>query len=533
MSIYLGNTKIGGIKIGTVNSSATVTDPNLITLNVTPQETSQTFTPSGNIDGYSRVSVEAISSTYVGSEITRQNAQTFTPGTTNQFIAANTYLTATQTILGDADLIPANIKAGINIFGVTGNYVGERTLQDNKIVYPNTLNQTITPDAGYSGLSSVIVQGVTTSNLTAGNIAAGTVVKVGDAANAGRIANITGTFTSDANAIAENILYNKTAYVNGLKITGSMPNNGEISGTITTQNGTYSIPEGYTSGGTVTATLAASTLSNTIINGAAILEATNDYAFEVTVNVPSGYHNATTLTKTFSSILPAPDTEGTSSQVLVGYDLYNHDGQLITGSMTNNGSWNRTLSGSTLSVTIPQGYHNGTGTVSVAQGSATAPTSISGTTATVSTGTNTLTLTKTVSVTPRVTTAGYISAGTAGNSSVSLTANVTTKAAATITPGTSAQTIAAGTYLTGTQTIAGDTDLVAANIKTGVNIFGITGNYTSDATASAAEINSGYTAYINGEKVTGTQVIQHYYTGTAAPSSSLGVNGDIYLQLAT
>ena len=83
-------------------------------------------------------------------------------------------------------------------------------------------------------------------------------------------------------------------------------------------------------------------------------------------------------------------------------------------------------------------------------GTTTAPTSISGTSATVSTGTNTLTLTKTVSVTPNVTTAGYISSGTAGNSSVSLTASVTTRAAGTITPTKSTQTIPSGTYLTGT-----------------------------------------------------------------------------------
>lgn len=110
-------------------------------------------------------------------------------------------------------------------------------------------------------------------------------------------------------------------------------------------------------------------------------------------------------------------------------------------------------------------------------GSATAPASISGTSATVSTGTNTLTLSKTVSVTPSVT-AGYVSSGTAGNSSVSLQASVTTKAAATITPGTTNQTIASGTYLTGTQTISGDANLVAGNIKNGTSIFGVTGTYT-------------------------------------------------------
>lgn len=133
-----------------------------------------------------------------------------------------------------------------------------------------------------------------------------------------------------------------------------------------------------------------------------------------------------------------------------------------------------TASGAT--VTAPAGYYEEAASKTVASGSATAPASISGTSATVSAGTNTLTLSKTVSVTPSVT-AGYISSGTAGNSSVSLTADVTTKSAATITPTTSDQTIAAGTYLTGAQTIEGDSNLTASNIKKGVPIFGITGEY--------------------------------------------------------
>lgn len=156
-------------------------------------------------------------------------------------------------------------------------------------------------------------------------------------------------------------------------------------------------------------------------------------------------------------------------------------------------------------INIPTGYNSSGAYYTVSatpNGSVTAPSTISGTSATVSTGTNTLTLTKSVSVTPSVTTAGYISSGTAGNSSVSLTASVTTKAAATITPGTTNQTIASGTYLTGTQTIAGDADLVAGNILSTANIFGVQGSV----------------------------VINKYYTGSSAPSSSLGNNGDIYLQ---
>lgn len=148
------------------------------------------------------------------------------------------------------------------------------------------------------------------------------------------------------------------------------------------------------------------------------------------------------------------------------------NGVKYTGTIASKSASDLTVSGAT--VTVPAGNYETQATKSVASGSATAPASISGTSASVSTGTNTLTLTKTVSVTPSVS-AGYVSSGTAGNSSVSLTASVTTKAAATITPTTSDQTIAAGTYCTGKQTIKGDANLVASKIVYPNSIFGVTG----------------------------------------------------------
>lgn len=57
-----------------------------------------------------------------------------------------------------------------------------------------------------------------------------------------------------------------------------------------------------------------------------------------------------------------------------------------------------------------------------------------------------------------------------------VTGNIQSKAAATYTPGTSDQTIQAGQYLAGAQTISGDANLVSSNILNGVTIFGVTGN---------------------------------------------------------
>jgi len=54
--------------------------------------------------------------------------------------------------------------------------------------------------------------------------------------------------TSDATAVAAEILLNKTAYVNGTKITGSMPNRGAVTGVITTLSGDYTIAQGYHDG---------------------------------------------------------------------------------------------------------------------------------------------------------------------------------------------------------------------------------------------------------------------------------------------
>jgi len=54
--------------------------------------------------------------------------------------------------------------------------------------------------------------------------------------------------TSDANAVAAEILSSKTAYVNGTKLTGTMINRGAVQGIITSLSAEYTIPAGYHDG---------------------------------------------------------------------------------------------------------------------------------------------------------------------------------------------------------------------------------------------------------------------------------------------
>lgn len=121
MGVYLGSNAVdmqGGFATGGASGAS------LQSKTVSPSESAQTVKADNGYDGLSQVTVNAVSKTYVGSGVTKKSAATYTPGTSDQSIASGQYLSGTQTIKGDANLVAGNIKSGVSIFGVTGTYTG-------------------------------------------------------------------------------------------------------------------------------------------------------------------------------------------------------------------------------------------------------------------------------------------------------------------------------------------------------------------------------------------------------------------------
>ena len=83
----------------------------------------------------------------------------------------------------------------------------------------------------------------------------------------------TATFydTSEADIAQGDVLSGKKAFGASGEVSGSMPNNGATGGTIGTKAGTYSIPSGFTSGGTVSLTNVTDCVSGNILSGKSIL----------------------------------------------------------------------------------------------------------------------------------------------------------------------------------------------------------------------------------------------------------------------
>lgn len=132
-----------------------------------------------------------------------------------------------------------------------------------------------------ANISKVIYGGETLIDLTGDTVTASTMLK-GSSAHDKSGATITGTCTfdsdtTDATAVAAEILSTKTAYVKGAKVTGTMKNNGAVAGTISAKAESYTVPVGYHDGSgkvSISATEQAKIIANNIRQGVSILGVT-------------------------------------------------------------------------------------------------------------------------------------------------------------------------------------------------------------------------------------------------------------------
>lgn len=133
----------------------------------------------------------------------------------------------------------------------------------NKVIYGNDVLIDLTAD---TITPSDLASGVTAHDAS-GAVITGTSTKDSD--------------TSDDTALVGEILSGKTAHARGALLTGTMPNNGSVSGIITTKDQEYSVPQGYHDGSgkvKIDTTEQAKIIAENIKNGVEILGVTGTYS---------------------------------------------------------------------------------------------------------------------------------------------------------------------------------------------------------------------------------------------------------------
>ena len=136
-------------------------------------------------------------------------------------------------------------------------------------------------------INKVIYGGNTLIDLTADTVSADKLIS-GITAHDKSGAVITGTCTfdsdtSDATAAVAEILETKTAYARGVKLTGTMTNNGAVTGTISTKDQQYTVPQGFHDGSgkvSISSTEQAKIIEGNIKQGVTILGVAGTYSGE-------------------------------------------------------------------------------------------------------------------------------------------------------------------------------------------------------------------------------------------------------------
>lgn len=107
--------------------------------------------------------------------------------------------------------------------------------------------------------------------------------------------------TQDATATEAEILAGKTAYNKGVKVTGKMTNNGAVSGTISTKDGAYTVPQGFHDGSgkvQIDSTEQAKIIPSNIRDGVSILGVTGTMSGSESIKVQSKSITPTTAQQT-------------------------------------------------------------------------------------------------------------------------------------------------------------------------------------------------------------------------------------------
>lgn len=224
---------------------------------------------------------------------------------------------------GDTYTIPKGYHNGSGtVSGVAGG--GSYNLQ-SKSVTPTKQQQSITPDSGYYGLSDVTVGAIPQAYQD----------------------------VSSVTAAAGDVLTGKVfVTASGAVTAGEMANNGAVSKVLTAADPSYTIPQGYHSGGG-TVSIAPETK--------AVTPTTSQQTVSPT---PGKVLSSVTVEAIPGQYVDTSGATATAAQILDGATAY-VDGELVEGTMPNNGAVAETLDAGTTSYTVPAGYHSGTGTVSV------------------------------------------------------------------------------------------------------------------------------------------------------------------------
>lgn len=172
-------------------------------------------------------------------------------------------------------------------------------------------------------ISKIVYGGNTLIDLTGDTVVA-TKLLTGYTAHGADGELITGTCnfdanTQDATASDAEILSGKTAYVRGVKKTGTMPNRGAVAGTISTISEYYTVPQGYHDGSgkvSVDSTEQAKLIPSNIREGVTVLGVTGTM---------SGTEDAKPQAKTV--------TPSTTSQTVLPDEGYNYLSQVTVNAI--------------------------------------------------------------------------------------------------------------------------------------------------------------------------------------------------------